>query len=184
MSSERPALSPGISGAEVLRWYWRKDELAGFARGLGLSATGNKDLLTRRIVAALDGVELVEPVTRRAAGSVQLSGPLGPDTVIPRGQRCSQVLRAWFGEQVGPAFHFDAEMRAFFAGTDGTETLRDALEHWRSTRDQDPSSIGPQFEFNRFTRAWHRRHPAGSRAELLLAWRAYRSRPVEERGRI
>ncbi|WP_206422661.1 DUF6434 domain-containing protein [Nocardioides pantholopis] len=184
MSDERPALDRGISGAELQRWYWRKDELAGFARQLGVRATGGKDLLTRRIVAFLDGVEFAEPAPRHSSGSAQLSGCLGPETVIPRGQRCSQVLRAWFSERLGSAFHFDAEMRAFFVGTDGTQTLQDALDHWRATRGQGAQSIGEQFEFNRFTRAWHETHPGGPREELLAAWRDYRARPVEERGRI
>lgn len=43
--------------------------------------------------------------------------------IAPQGQRCSQAVRAWFVEQVGGSFSFDGEMRAFFAGTDGTQTL-------------------------------------------------------------
>lgn len=75
-------------------------------------------------------------------------------------------------------------MRGFFAETDGTQTLRDALDFYYSTRDQSQKAIDPQFEYNRFTRAWHEAHPDGSREELLDAWRDYRRRPVDERGRI
>lgn len=180
----RPPLSPEMGGAELLRWYWRKDELTGFARSLGIRSSGGKELLTRRIVAALDGQPFAEPARPRTGGAAQLSGPLSAATLIPRGQRCSQPVRAWFAAQVGASFRFDGEMRAFFANTDGTQTLRDALAHYRATRGQGANPIDAQFEYNRFTRSWHEDHPGGSREELLRAWQQYRDRPVDERGRV
>ncbi|GIG24937.1 DUF6434 domain-containing protein [Cellulomonas denverensis] len=179
----RPALTPDLSGTELRRWYWLKEELADFARLLGVRATGSKQLLTDRIAARLDGREFAEPVRAPSGAGRQLSGPLTADTVIPPGQRCSQVVRAWLAEQAGPSFHFDAEMRAFFAAADGTRTMGDALDHWHRTRDRGERSIDPQFEYNRFTRAWRREHPEGGRAELLAAWQEYRNLPVDERGR-
>jgi SAP domain-containing new25/Domain of unknown function (DUF6434) len=181
--SQRPVLSRELTGAELLRWYWSKDELAGFARSVGARTTGGKELLTRRLAAVLDGVPFDEPVQKRPGGSTQLSGTLSSSTLIPRGQRCSQLVRAWFAEQVGGPFRFDGEMRAYFAAADGTQTLQDALDHYRATRGEERKPIDAQFEYNRFTRAWYERHPAGSRPELLDAWRDYRDRPVDDRGR-
>jgi hypothetical protein len=51
--------------------------------------------------------------------------------------------------------------------------------HWQAARCQTGRPIAPQFEFNRFTRAWHQSHPGASRAEALRAWRAYRALPAE-----
>lgn len=181
--SGRPELTRQLSGAEFLRWYWLKDEVVGFARDLGLRASGPKDLVVRRVAAALDGVAYVEPAPARSPGGAQLAGDLSRDTVIPAGQRCSQAVRAWFVTQVGGGFAFDSPMRAFFAAADGTTTLGDALSHYRATRGSGPDDIDAQFEFNRFTRTWHDRHPGGDRAALLAAWRDYRARPVDERGR-
>jgi len=147
--SARPGLTPGLTGAEFLRWYWVKDELVGFARDLGVRATGSKDVLTRRIAAALDGVAFEEPPSRRVSGA-QLAGELRASTVIPPGQRCSQRLRAWFEAHLGTGFSFDAPMRAFLAEADGVRTLGDALAHYRATRGER-AGIGSQFEFNRFT---------------------------------
>lgn len=179
----RPVLDSMISAEEFQRWYWLKEELSVFARKLGVRTSGSKELLAARIVAKLDGREFVEPPVSQRSGVRQLSGGLSAATVIPAGQRCSQIVRAWMSEQVGDGFHFDAEMRAFFAASDGTQTLQDALECWYATRDQSGRGIDPQFEYNRFTRAWHEAHPEGGRPELLAAWYAYRSRPVDERGR-
>ena len=79
-------------------------------------------------------------------------------------------------------------MRRVAAALDGVAfveptTLGDALSHYRATRGSGPDDIDAQFEFNRFTRTWHDRHPGGDRAALLAAWRDYRARPVDERGR-
>ncbi len=141
-------------------------------------------MLALRLAAALDGVPFTEPVSGRSGNAAQLSSPLVASTVIPVGQRCSQAVRAWFVEQVGQSFGFDGEMRGFFARTDGTQTLQDALDFYHATRDQGRKGIDPQFEYNRFTRTWHEAHPDSSREELLDAWRDYRRRPVDERGRI
>lgn len=180
-STSRPQLTPTTTASDLRRWYWLKDELAEFARLLGLRGTGSKEGLSERIAAHLDGRTFEEPAPAPSANPHQLQAPLGANSVIPKGQRCSQAVRAWFVEQVGASFRFDSSMRDYFARSDGTQTLCDALEHWRLTRGQGERHIDAQFEYNRFTRDWHREHPQGTRSELLTAWRLYRSTPVEKR---
>lgn len=180
----RPPLSVGLSGTELMRWYWLKSELIGLARELGVPTSGGKQDLAERVAAALDGRPIPATGHQPAANSQQLVGPLAENTVIPPGQRCSRLVRAWFCEQVGPSFRFDGAMRDFFAAADGTTTLRQALDHFLATRGQPPTTIGAQFEYNRFTRAWHKQNPNGSHADVIAAWRDYRRRPIDERGRI
>lgn len=181
--NQRPDLSPTMTGAELLRWYWLKSELISLARMLGLASTGSKEELTTRLAAVLDG----HPPPRRQrafhASDDQLVGNLSASTVIPPGQRSSQRLRAWFQRQVGPSFRFDRHMRDFVRAADGSTTLGDALNHWKSTRNQPATEIDAQFEFNRFTRAWHETNPSGTRAELLADWRHHRSLPLDVRDR-
>ncbi|PBC70756.1 hypothetical protein BX265_5313 [Streptomyces sp. TLI_235] len=175
----RPRPTTALSGAELLRWYWTLDELTGLARELGVPRGGGKAALTARLAAALDGRPLPQaPAARRTRPGRQLTGPVDGDTVIPEGQRCSQLLRAWFTARIGPSFHFDAHMRAFVAENAG-RTLDDAVRHWHETRAEaaEPREIGAQFELNRFLRGWHADHPDGTRAEALDAWRAHRARP-------
>lgn len=179
--SARPPLALALPAAEFTRWYWRKDELVDFARTLGIATSGAKELLAQRIAATLDGSEFIEPTPGRRNGGRQLGGDLTEATMIPPGQRCSQVLRAWFVKHAGPQFHFDAAMREFIGSADGTTTLGDALAHWRTTRDGGPREIDAQFEYNRFTREWHRANPTGSREQLLADWAIYRSLPIDER---
>lgn len=176
----RPPLTAELSAPEFRRWYWLKTELVDFARLLSLRSTGGKQLLTERIAAALAGAEFTEPTARPAPPS-QLSGELSAATVIPVGQRCSQVVRTWFTAQVGAGFRFDEPMREYFRQADGTATLGDALAHWHRSRGTRPAEIGAQFAFNRFARSWHAKNPGGTRDQLLSEWQAYRSRPVDRR---
>ena len=113
---QRPPLDSTLSGSELLRWYWLKDELVSFARVLGVRTTGSKDVLAARIAAELDGVGFEEPARSKPVAATQLKGRLTATTVIPRGQRCSQSVREWFVIQVGSTFGFDAAMRACRGG--------------------------------------------------------------------
>lgn len=180
----RPQLSRSMTAKELRRWYWLKQELTDFARVLGLRTAGSKVVLADRIAAHLDERAFNDPTIGNSPGRDQLRAPLTADTVIPKGQRCSQVIRRWFEQQAGAPFRFDAEMRAYFARTNGAQTLHDALRHWYRTRDQGERQIQAQFEYNRFTRAWYLEHRSGTSRERLAAWRQYRGAPVDERGRI
>ncbi|MFJ5831407.1 DUF6434 domain-containing protein [Streptomyces sp. NPDC093089] len=173
----RPEPSTALSGDELARWYWTLAELTVLARELGVPRGGGKAALTERLRAALNGDVPPPPPRARPAGR-QLAAPVNGSTVIPQGQRCSQVLREYFRREIGPAFHFDASMRTFVAEGAG-RSLADAVAHWHATRQAaaQPQEIGSQFELNRFLRAWNARHPAGSRTEALAAWRAHRDRP-------
>ncbi|MFD8976600.1 DUF6434 domain-containing protein [Streptomyces sp. NPDC059593] len=174
----RPELSAALSGDELARWYWTLAELTVFAREIGVSRSGGKVALTQRLRAALDGVAPAAAPPRTRSAGRQLAAPVNGSTVIPEGQRCSQVLREYFRREIGPSFHFDAYMRAFVAESAG-RTLADAIAHWHATRQTAAQlqEIGAQFELNRFLRDWHAEHPAGSRTEALAAWRAHRGRP-------
>ena len=179
----RPAPTADLTEEEFLRWYWLRAELAALARSLAVPTSGAKDVLAARIAARLGGrVQEEAPAVRVPVA--RLTGPLDRETVIPPGQRCSQLLRAWFVGEIGSSFRFDAAMRDFFASTDGTQTLGDALAHWASSRTDEPKAIEAQFEYNRFARAWHQSHPgAGNGARLRDAWRTYRDAPIGARAR-
>ncbi len=161
------------------RWYYLKAELKTFARELGLATGGSKESVAARIARALGGDEPPRDETVRGGGP-RLERPVSRATVIPPGQRSSQVLREFFTAEVGPSFRFDAAMRDVVANGAG-KTLGDALDHWWASRDRDEAPIGPQFELNRFTREWWRANPGGSRDELRAAWLAYRNQPADQR---
>ena len=181
---QRPELTARrLTGAELQRWYWLRSELADLARQMRISPSGSKQELTARLALALDGVPVPVPnSSRRRTPARQLTGPVDLATVIPVGQRSSQLLREFFQAQIGSGFRFDGAMRAFITNNPG-QTLGDAVAYWHTSRSHEQKDIEPQFELNRFTRQWHLDHPGSSRVELLQAWADYRSRPVDDRPR-
>jgi hypothetical protein len=171
---ERPLGSDALSAQEFVRWYWTKAELIAFARALGVPAGGSKIELTDRIRAHLAG----EPPPANAASvRTRLSGPLTATTVIPPGVVLSQALRDWFTEQVGPSFRFNESLRQFLANGSG-RTLGEARDHYVATRGLPTTDIAPQFEYNRFVRAWRADHPDGSGEQMRQAWWEHRSTPT------
>jgi hypothetical protein len=176
---QRPLLTPALSGAELLRWYWLKEELVVLARTMGVGTGGGKVELTARLAATLDGVP-PPPTARRSVRAVgkQLLEPLTRDSVIPPGQRCSEHLRRFMVAAVGPAFRFDGPMRRFVAEGAG-RTLGEAVDHWWASRSGPKEEIASQFELNRFVREWHRRHPGARRSDALAAWREHRALPID-----
>jgi hypothetical protein len=181
MSEIRPPLSAALTGAELRRWYWTRQELTALARELDVPRGGGKQALTDRLAAALDGTPAPPPPGSRTSGR-QLRAPVTNQTLIPAGQRCSQVLREHFRREIGPAFTFDTFMRTFIAHGDGRR-LGEAVAHWHATRGAAgrPRPIGAQFELNTFLRRWRRDHPHGSREDALAAWRHHRALPIEAR---
>lgn len=169
----RPDPASVTTEAELRRWYWLRSELVGIARALEIPTSGAKLELTERIAAALAGRD-APPVVRRPPAR-HFAGELGPGTVLPAGQRCTQELRTYLRSRIGPAFRFDGPMRAIISA--GGVTVADVVDHWHATRDRGSTEVAPQFEYNRFTRAWRAAHPEGDRSELLAAWWEYRSAP-------
>lgn len=176
-SEKRPEPSSRMPPEEIQRWYWTQAELRQIARQLGVPVGGTKAELTARVTASLAG----EPLPgRKKPPRSRLREPLSRDTVIPEGVVLSRELRNWFVAELGPGFRADRHMRKFLKEGAG-KTLGDAADLWTSTRGVPSGGIEPQFELNRFTRQWWRANPDGSREQLLDAWLAYRSTPVEGR---
>lgn len=181
MAEQRPELSDELTGAEFRRWYYLKEELAAFARTVGLRSGGSKPEIAGRIAAHLDGEPIPEPATpKRGKPAGRLAEPITRDTVIPPGQKASQQLRPFFTAEIGSSFRYDWFMRTFLAENAG-RTLGDAVEHWHVTRDESPPETPEQLELIRFTKAWHLAHPDGTALECRDAWKVHRSLPVDQR---
>ena len=184
IDSARPALTRDLTATEFLRWYWLKVELCTFVRTLRLPATGSKQDVTARIVTCLEGKMPASPSTRPRPAGRQLDAPLTRATLIPPGQRASQVLREFFEREAGSGFRFTGPIRTFLAESLGDRTLGDAITLYQSGRRQKTVVIGAQFELNRFTRAFHEQHPGATAKEVRAAWIRYRSLPVDQRERV
>lgn len=162
-----------------MRWYWAMAELQPFARTLGLRAAGPKAELIERIAARLAGREHTDKPHRRPPTPPPMTRPLTASTLIPEGQRSTELLRAFFESEIGPSFTFNGHIRAFLLT--GGATLRDAVEHWYRTVGTALPTQSESLEFNQFTQAWHAAHPEGTTTQCRQAWREHRALPLDQR---
>ena len=154
-------------------------ELVAFLREQGLSSTGLKADLTKRVREFLSTGDVAE---RRAAPG---KGPR--DSAIPGGLKLSTPVQNYnndaatrsFFEKHLDGFRFNEYLRGFAKGISGQKiTYGDLVEGWKKAekkRSEGKQEIGKQFEYNQFTRDFFAANSGGSRKEMMEAWRTIRS---------
>jgi hypothetical protein len=179
----RPELTPDISPADFQDFYWLKEELVLFCRQQGLPTSGSKQVLAARIAGFLINGKTqaitANPQTRVVAGKMPAN--FNRETVIGNNWRCSEALRAFLEQEIGPKFHFDAAMRDFVKNGIGM-TLDDMITCWYTTQ-QAPkaeTSIDTQFEYNRFIRDFFKTNPKESLSDAIAAWKEKKARRKTE----
>ncbi|TDQ40666.1 hypothetical protein EV213_1057 [Aureibacillus halotolerans] len=164
-------------------YYWLKEELQQFSRAHGLSATGSKIELSKRIEVFLKTGRIEKPI-RKATGAKKTEAPhqLSLNTVITENHRCSQHVRAFFKNEI-PKFHFSTYIQDYFRTNVG-KTYRDVITAWHEEeiRKKDPSykrEIGPQFEYNLFISDFFSdpKNQGRSRKEAISAWNKIKQLP-------
>lgn len=178
-ASARPKLTPSLDAKTFGKWYWEVKELVAFLREQGLSSTGLKADLTKRVREFLSTGDVAE---RRAAPG---KGPR--DSAIPGGLKLSTPVKNYnndaatrsFFEKHLDGFRFNEYLRGFAKGISGQKiTYGDLVEGWKKAekkRSEGKQEIGKQFEYNQFTRDFFAANSGGSRKEMMEAWRTIRN---------
>ena len=171
--TDRPPLDLNISTEDFQAFYWLKEELLAFCRTQGLPTSGSKQALSERIVYFLNtgSVPAPKPAAKQRT-SARMPETFTRETVISPGWRCSQTLRTFFLQEVGPQFHFNGVMRDFIKEGEG-RTLGEAIAAWEADRSAPKAEkeIAPQFEYNRHFREYFKTHPGATREEAIAAWK-------------
>lgn len=187
MSTERhrPPLNRQITPEDFRAFYWLKAELQDFCREHGLASTGGKQELAQRIDHFLRTGNPELPHTPKATRPASSPEPASYslETVITEGFICSQEKRAFFQSVIGPQFRFSVKMQAFFRENIG-KTYQDAIDEWHRLAAEKKTlgskgEIDPQFEYNRFIRAFYEdaKNQGRPLANAIHAWKVARSRP-------
>ena len=166
-----------ITVADFNETYWHRSALADFCRMKGLPSGGNKIALTNRIAAHLSGKTPLKLVSKRRA---VMPTNFSLDTVIGENWYCSQPLRNFFQSQTSLKFTFNKALREFIANGAG-QTLAQALQYWKNTKDAPTQTIDPQFEYNRFMRQYFSQNKGSDLSDAIHAWRIYRDTPKSQR---
>lgn len=186
-------MDSGVTAADVASRYRTRAQLAEIARSLGIATSGTKDVLLRRIIAALEAREGVAPsgdtgfeppsTTRALPQQQRLTPPYDLGMTVPAGQPLTRELREWLTNHLGRRLRVTQDMRDFMKDPRG-RTLQDLVDlalRPAATLPASEREIPIQFEFNRFLRLLSQRHPQMSRSERLAAWSEFRERSAEER---
>src|SRR5689334_21596944 len=126
---KRPALTKTISIDDFAAHYWLKSELVAFCCTYGISASGGKLDIARRIRKFLSTGRKTNRATPNAVTVAVIHARLTRDTVIGAGWRCSESVRAFFQGEVGRSFRFNAAMRDFIHRGVG-RTLGEGIAVW------------------------------------------------------
>ncbi|MEM6586728.1 MAG: DUF6434 domain-containing protein [Pseudomonadota bacterium] len=177
---QRPALVDVTTGAELMRWYWLKEELVAGARHHGVSSSGSKAELTERLARFLDTGEMQKPTQRRVSSSFDWAkADLSPETVITDSYRNGPNVRAFFKEHYGPSFTFNIAFMQWMRDNVG-KTLADAVEARRQIAARErvtKPAIPKGNQYNAYTRAFFKANPDKTASDARACWAWKRSQP-------
>jgi len=180
----RPKLSKKINLSHFKNFYWLKKELIDFCREQGLSVAGSKQVLEKRVeIYISSGAKAKLPPTK-TLGDRDSKQPITRDSPVVN-YKNDAATRRFFVEEVGRSFHFNTYLRKF---TDRNHligknlTYGDLVDGWlvEEKHKADPSyqsTIGEQFEYNRFIRDFFLYEKGKTRADAIKAWKIVKTAP-------
>ena len=186
MREVRPDISE-VSDADTFeRWYWLSAALVRKARQLGLSTSGNKQVLRDRVLTYLrDGRVLEASVTVPPVSKDDFDwarAPLLASTRITSGISFGPNLRRFFRDYLGCKVTFSIDFMAWVRANPG-RTLAEAADVYRSLqlRDKSPGyqrEIAQDNQFNQYTRDCTDANPGIFHATVRKLWLLRRSLPA------
>lgn len=176
----RPEISTISSGAELKRWYWRKDELVAHARTIGVKRTGGKFLILDRIAHFLDTSEIRFPGDTKQQITSAFDwhkAALDDSTVITDSYRNSQNVRRYFKSRLGTRFTFNIAFMEWMRANTG-KTLGDACKVYPSlAKVPGKTTIKDHNQFNQYTRDFLADNPKLGMDAVRRAWAAKIKQP-------
>jgi hypothetical protein len=187
---KRPTLDERPDPDIFVRFYYLKEELLDFCRANGLLTSGSKANLIDRVGRYLRTGEAPDERARSerpriggADAEPALDATLGEDF------KCTQERRAFFESVVGPRFHFSVKLQRYMRSNPNA-TYADAIAEWRrldcagtgagaeaDAQADAVDSIDPQFEYNRYIRAFFADNPGRRLTDAIACWRLRRELP-------
>jgi hypothetical protein len=173
--SERPILSKELKYDIFLQYYYLKEELIAFCKENGLSTTGGKQHITKRIEHFLKtGEKLVEPVVKRKNVDINFN-ELSLDSIIEENFVCSENHRAFFKAIIGHTFSFNVTFQKYLKNSAG-KTYSDAVNEWYKIQEdkkknKDKSEIDSQFEYNTYIRDFFKDNSDKTLKEAIECWK-------------
>ena len=180
---KRPELTTALSGSSFAKWYWLKEELAGFCRANNIPSSGSKIELTNRIIEFLDSGEVKAEVPCKKRKTSNTVSEITLDSVIEDNFVCSEKHRAFFKEQIGSSFSFNVAFQKWLKSNSG-KTYSDAIEAYKEIKKNSKNgrkNIDRQFEYNTYVRDFFEHNKGLSLDDAIRCWKHKKSLPGHNR---
>lgn len=179
--SKRPKLTSKLNAETFKQFYWLKSELTDFCVQVGLSSSGMKPEIAKRIYTFLKTGKKLKP-GQAAKGVPDSARPLTPKTIVIN-YKNDPVTRQFFTKHIGSHFKFSARVNIFrkAALAKGKKiTYGDLIKEWlreyELRKDKNVQlPIMQSCEYNQFTRDYYAANPRAPRTAVIAAWKQART---------
>ncbi len=179
---DRPNLDKKISLKDFNEFYWLKKELVDLGRTIGISTSGGKIEIADRIRDYLSTGKVTKIETKKIKITSKFSWnneTLTRDTIITDNYKNGEKARSFFVREIGSHFAFNVIFMKWIKENVG-KNLGDAIAEWNRIYDMKNdknyvSEIDPQFEYNRYMRAFLNDNPELSSKDAMKFWKLKRS---------
>lgn len=178
---ERPNLNKNLSLEDFNDFYWLKQELTNFCRTEGISTNGGKIEIADRIRHYLATGEIIKSerkLNKTTSNFNWTTEKLTCNTTITDNYKNGENVRNFFMHEIGPHFSFNVIFMGWLKKSAG-KTLGDAIVEWNKINDMKNdknyvSEIAPQFEYNRYMRAFLNDNPELTVKNAMKFWKLKR----------
>ncbi len=175
---DKPNLTKDISLADFNDFYWLKQELVDFCKTVGLPTTGGKIEITNRIRHYLSTGTIIksQTVKNKSTSTFDWNAELlSPETIITDSYKNGENVRRFFLQEIGSHFSFNVIFMNWIKENVG-KTLGEAVIEWHRINELKKdknyeSEIAPQFEYNKYMRAFLKDNPDLSSADAMKYWK-------------
>lgn len=177
--SERPILSRKLEPDIFLQYYYLKEELITFCRDNGLSTTGGKQDLTKRIEYFLRTGEKLVSLSVKRKNPNSILDEISLDSIIEENFVCSEKHRTFFKSVIGDKFSFNVSFQKHLKNNAGN-TYYDAVNEQYKIQEEKKnnkgnSEIDSQFEYNTYIRDFFKDNSDKTLKEAIKCWKYKKS---------
>ena len=160
-----------------------KSELVTFCKEIGISTNGGKIELTEKIKYFLTTgkVKKQEAKPNKSVSKFDWNTEiLTATTIITDNYKNTENVRQFFTENIGTHFSFNVKFMNWMKVNVG-KTLNEAMNEWKMLRELNKdknykTEIKPQFEYNRYMRAFLADNPNLSSKDAMKFWKLKRAK--------
>jgi len=175
---DRPNLDNKISLKDFNEFYWLKKELIEFCRTIGISSIGGKIEIADRIRNYLLTCKVKKTETKKTKITSKFNWNneiLTRETIITDSYKNGEKVRSFFIREIGSHFAFNVIFIKWIKENVG-KNLGDAIIEWNRIYEMKNdknyvSEIDPQFEYNRYMRAFLKDNTEMSSKDAMKFWK-------------